>query len=39
MNDAYADAATSIVRKAGDVDSNLAKVEKTVNAELDRLFG
>jgi multiple sugar transport system substrate-binding protein len=39
MNDAYADAATNIVRKAGDVDSNLAKVEKTVNAELDRLFG
>ena len=39
MNNAYADAATAIVRKGGDIDSNLAKAEKVVNAELDRLFG
>ena len=39
MGDAYADAATNIVRKGGDVEANLAKAEKTVNAELDRLFG
>jgi multiple sugar transport system substrate-binding protein len=38
MNSAYADAATAIVRKGGDVDSNLAKAEKAVQAELDRLF-
>jgi multiple sugar transport system substrate-binding protein len=38
MNSAYADAATAIVRKGGDVDSNLAKAEKAVKAELDRLF-
>jgi multiple sugar transport system substrate-binding protein len=36
---AYADAATEIVRKGGDIDANLAKAEKTVNAELTRLFG
>jgi multiple sugar transport system substrate-binding protein len=39
MSAAYADAATAIVRKGGDVDSNVAKAEKAVNAELDRLFG
>jgi len=39
MSAAYADAATAIVRKKGDVDSNLAKAEKAVLAELDRLFG
>ena len=39
MNNAYADAATAIVRKGGDIDENLAKAEKAVNAELDRLFG
>ena len=39
MNNAYADAATAIVRKGGDIDSNLAKAEKAVNAELKRLFG
>ncbi len=39
MSAAYADAATAIVRKGGDVDSNLAKAEKAVNAELTRLFG
>lgn len=38
MNSAYADAATAIVRKGGDIDTNLSKAEKTVNAELDRLF-
>jgi multiple sugar transport system substrate-binding protein len=39
MNNAYADAATAIVRKGGDIDSNLAKAETVVNAELQRLFG
>ena len=39
MGSAYADAATAIVRKGGDVDSNIAKAEKAVNAELNRLFG
>lgn len=39
MNNAYADAATAIVRKGGDIDSNLATCEKAVNAELNRLFG
>jgi multiple sugar transport system substrate-binding protein len=39
MNNAYADAATAIVRKGGDIDANLAKAEKAVNAELNRLFG
>ncbi|HYI58736.1 MAG TPA: sugar ABC transporter substrate-binding protein [Microlunatus sp.] len=39
MNNAYADAATAIVRKGGDIDSNLAEAEKAVNTELDRLFG
>jgi multiple sugar transport system substrate-binding protein len=39
MNSAYADAATAIVRKGGDIDSNIAKCEKVVNAELQRLFG
>ncbi len=39
MNNAYADAATAIVRKGGDIDDNLAKTEKVVNAELSRLFG
>jgi multiple sugar transport system substrate-binding protein len=39
MNNAYADAATEIVRKGGDIDANLAKAEKAVNAELNRLFG
>jgi len=39
MNNAYADAATDIVRKGGDIDTNLAKAEKAVNAELQRLFG
>ncbi len=39
MNNAYADAATEIVRKGGDIDANLAKAEKTVDAELQRLFG
>ena len=39
MGNAYADAATAIVRKGGDVDPNLAKAEKVVNTELDRLFG
>ena len=39
MSSAYADAATAIVRKGGDVDSNLAKAEKAVKAELNRLFG
>jgi multiple sugar transport system substrate-binding protein len=38
MNSAYADAATAIVRKGGDVDSNVAKAEKAVKVELDRLF-
>jgi multiple sugar transport system substrate-binding protein len=39
MNSAYADAATAIVRKGGDIDTNLAKAETVVNAELQRLFG
>ena len=39
MNNAYADAATAIVRKGGDIDASLAKAEKAVNAELTRLFG
>jgi multiple sugar transport system substrate-binding protein len=39
MNSAYADAATAIVRKGGDIDSNIATCEKVVNAELQRLFG
>ncbi len=39
MMNAYADAATAIVRKGGDIDVNLAKAEKAVNAELTRLFG
>ena len=39
MSAAYADAATAIVRKGGDVDANLATAEKAVRAELDRLFG
>ena len=39
MNNAYADAATEIVRKGGDIDANLAKAEKAVDAELQRLFG
>ena len=39
MNSAYADAATEIVRKGGDIDANLAKAEKAVDAELQRLFG
>ena len=39
MGNAYADAATAIVRKGGDIDENLAKAEKAVQAELDRLFG
>ena len=39
MGNAYADAATNIVRKGGDIDANLSKAEKAVNAELDRLFG
>ena len=30
---------TAIVRKGGDVDTNIAKAEKAVNAELNRLFG
>ena len=37
--EAYADAATEIVRKGGDIDANLAKAEKAVDAELQRLFG
>ena len=39
MGNAYADAATAIVRKGGDIDKSLAKAEKAVQAELDRLFG
>jgi multiple sugar transport system substrate-binding protein len=39
MGNAYADAATAIVRKGGDIDENLATAEKAVQAELDRLFG
>lgn len=39
MNSAYADAATAIVRKGGDIDSSIATCEKVVNAELQRLFG
>lgn len=39
MGNAYADAATDIVRKGGDIDANLAKAEKAVDAELQRLFG
>ncbi|MBM7797386.1 multiple sugar transport system substrate-binding protein [Microlunatus panaciterrae] len=39
MSSAYADAATAIVRKNGDVDSNLKKAEATVKTELNRLFG
>ena len=39
MNSAYADAATAIVRQGGDVEKNLNKAAKTVNTELDRLFG
>lgn len=39
MNNAYADAATAIVRKGGDIDASLATAEKAVNTELDRLFG
>jgi multiple sugar transport system substrate-binding protein len=39
MNNGYADAATAIVRKGGDIDTSLAKAEKAVNAELARLFG
>ncbi|MGI8768584.1 MAG: ABC transporter substrate-binding protein [Propionibacteriaceae bacterium] len=39
MNDAYAAAATNIVRKGQDIDKNLATAEKAVNAELNRLFG
>ncbi len=39
MNSAYADAATAIVRKGGDIDSSLATCEKVVDAELQRLFG
>jgi len=39
MNSSYSDSATAMVRKGGDIDSNLAKAEKTVNAELNRLFG
>ena len=39
MDSAYADAATEIVRKGGDIDANLAKAEKAVDAELQRLFG
>jgi multiple sugar transport system substrate-binding protein len=39
MNNAYADAATEIVRKGGDIEANLAKAEKAVDAELQRLFG
>ena len=35
MNTAFADAATAIVRKGGDIDAKLAKAEKAVNAELD----
>ncbi|MET1007647.1 MAG: sugar ABC transporter substrate-binding protein, partial [Propionibacteriaceae bacterium] len=38
MGNAYADAATEIVRKGGDIDANLAKAEKVVNTELERLF-
>jgi multiple sugar transport system substrate-binding protein len=38
MGNAYADAATAIVRKGGDIEQNLAKAEKVVNTELDRLF-
>ncbi|RKS80325.1 multiple sugar transport system substrate-binding protein [Motilibacter peucedani] len=37
MNSAYADAATAIVRKKGDVDSNLAKAKAVVESELARL--
>jgi hypothetical protein len=39
MHHAYAAAATALVRKGGDIDANLAKAEKAVNAELNRLFG
>jgi multiple sugar transport system substrate-binding protein len=39
MNSAYADAATAIVRKGGDIDSSIATCEKVVDAELQRLFG
>jgi multiple sugar transport system substrate-binding protein len=39
MGNAYADAATEIVRKGGDIDANIAKAEKAVDAELQRLFG
>jgi multiple sugar transport system substrate-binding protein len=39
MNTAYSDAATEIVRKGGDIDTNIAKAEKVVNTELQRLFG
>jgi multiple sugar transport system substrate-binding protein len=38
MGNAYADAATAIVRKGGDIEQNLTKAEKVVNTELDRLF-
>ena len=38
MGNAYADAATEIVRKGGDVEQNLTKAEKVVNTELERLF-
>ena len=38
MSSAYADAATDIVRKGGDIQANLTKAEKTVNSELERLF-
>lgn len=39
MGNAWADAATDIVRKGGDIEPNLAKAEKVVKAELQRLFG
>lgn len=39
MDQAYADAATAIVRKGGDIEANLTKAAKSVQGELDRLFG
>ena len=39
MNNAYADAATAIVRKGGDIDANLAKAREGRQHRAPRLFG
>ena len=39
MNTAFGDMLTNVIKKGADPAAEIAKAEKTVNAELSRLFG